>query len=86
MSHQRAHVVIPTELVRAIDHTVGARRRSQFIVEAAEKELLRLRQIEAVQKYKGAWSKEKHPELRQGGSAGYVRKLRKESDRRLKSR
>jgi hypothetical protein len=86
VSHLRAHVVIPTELVKAIDHTVGSRRRSQFIVAAAEKELLRIRQIEAVRKYRGAWSKEKHSELMgSGGSWGYVRKIRKASDKRLKS-
>lgn len=84
MSHQRAHVVIPTELVEAIDAVVGSRKRSLFIVAAAERELQRLKQLAALRKCAGAWAKNKHPELEgPGRSAGYVRRLRKESDRRL---
>ena len=84
MSHQRAHVVVPTELLEEIDRVVGQRKRSQFLAAAAERELKRLRQIEAIEHCSGGWHQAKHPELkRRGGSASFVRKLRKESDRRL---
>lgn len=84
MSHQRAHVVIPTDLVKEIDAAVGQRRRSQFLVAAAERELQRFKQLAAIDKHFGSWSKERHPEFaRRGASAQFVRKLRRESDRRL---
>lgn len=84
MTHQRAHVVIPTLLVKEIDEVVGQRRRSQFLVAAAERELSRLRQLAAIQRYSGAWKRERHPELEgKGGTARFVRRLRRESDHRL---
>lgn len=84
MSQQRAHVVIPTELLDQIDSVVGQRKRSRFLAAAAEKELMRLRQLAALKKYAGSWAKKRHPELeKRGGSARFVRQLRKESDRRL---
>jgi hypothetical protein len=54
-------------------------RRTQ----AAEQELMRLRQIEALKAAAGAWKDEDHPELKQG-SAKFVRKLRQENERRFK--
>ena len=84
MSHQRAHVVIPTELVKEIDTVVGQRKRSQFLVAAAERELLRLKQLAAIEKCAGGWGQARHSELEgRGGSRGYVKRLRRESDRRL---
>lgn len=84
MSHQRAHVVIPSELVEEIDAVVGQRKRSQFLVMAAERELMRLKQLAAIGKCAGGWAKHRHSELEgRGGASGFVRKLRKESDRRL---
>jgi len=82
MDTKRAHVVIPQQLVRDIDALVGKRRRSSFLAEAAEKELLRRRQIEALEAAAGAWKDKDHPELKQGSSI-WVRNLRRESDRRL---
>jgi hypothetical protein len=83
MSHQRAHVVIPTELVKEIDDVVGQRKRSQFLVAAAERELQRLKQLAAIESCAGGWGRQRHPELA-GGSTRFVKKLRKESDRRLR--
>lgn len=83
MSHQRAHVVIPSELVKEIDEAVGQRKRSQFLVAAAERELQRLKQRAAIERCAGGWSKHPHPELAEG-STEFVRKIRQESDRRLR--
>lgn len=47
---RRAHVVLPTALLREIDARVGPRQRSEFIQEAIENELRRLRRIEAFER------------------------------------
>jgi hypothetical protein len=83
MSIRRTHVVIPEQLVAAIDQVVGKRRRSQFLVEAATRELMRQRQRVAISQAAGAWKDEDHPELK-AGSAAFVKGLRQESEQRLK--
>jgi hypothetical protein len=54
-----------------------------FITEAAEKELVRRRQIAALKAAAGLWKDQNHPELK-AGATQWVRKLRRESDRRPK--
>jgi hypothetical protein len=83
MNTKRTHVVLEERLVKDIDRLVGARQRSSFLAEAAEKELMRRRQIEALKAAAGAWNDKDHPELKQG-SAAWVRKLRQESEHRFK--
>jgi hypothetical protein len=83
MTTKRTHVVLEEQLVKDIDRLVGPRQRSSFLTEAAQKELLRRRQIEALKGAAGAWKDKDHPEL-QDGSAAWVRKLRQESERRFK--
>jgi len=78
----RTHIVIPSELVSQIDKLVGKRGRSQFLHEAARKELKRLQQVAAVELAAGSWKAADHPELK-GGVDAWVRKIRKESDRRI---
>jgi Arc/MetJ-type ribon-helix-helix transcriptional regulator len=82
MNAKRTHVVLSDQLVKDIDRLVGTRQRSSFLTEAAEKELMRRRQIEALKVAAGAWKDKDHPELKQG-SAKWVRKLRQESERRF---
>ena len=50
---------------------------------AATYELKRQRQLAALRAATGAWKLADHPELK-GGSVAYQRKLRAESERRLK--
>lgn len=83
MNAKRTHVVLSEQLVKEIDALVGARQRSSFISDAAEKELMRRRQIAALRAAAGAWKDGDHPEL-QEGSAKWVRKLRQEGERRLR--
>jgi Arc/MetJ-type ribon-helix-helix transcriptional regulator len=83
MNTKRTHVVLAEELVEDIDRLVGARRRSSFLTEAAEKELMRRRQIEALRAAAGAWKDKDHPELKQG-SARWVHKIRQDAERRFK--
>jgi metal-responsive CopG/Arc/MetJ family transcriptional regulator len=82
MSTRRTHIILPEQLVEDIDRIVGRRGRSRFIVQAAETELIRLRQIAAIEKAAGTWKSRNHPELAQG-AARWVSELRKESDKRL---
>jgi hypothetical protein len=82
MNTKRTHIVIPQELVMEIDTLVGKRSRSTFLTQAAEKELMRLRQIKALEGAAGAWKDKDPPELKQG-SAKWVKKLRREYDQRF---
>ena len=82
MNTKRTHIVIPQQLVTQIDTLVGKRGRSAFLVQAAEKELMRLRQIKALEAAAGSWKDKDHPELKQG-AANWVKKLRREYDQRF---
>jgi hypothetical protein len=82
MSNRRTHIVIRELLVNEIDRLVGKRGRSEFLTQAAEKELRRLQQIKALEGAAGAWRDKDHPELK-GGADRWVKELRKESERRL---
>jgi hypothetical protein len=75
--NKRTHVVLSEQLVKDIDSLVGSRQRSSFLTQAAEKELMRLRQLQALDAIAGAWKDEDHPELK-------GRKLRQENERRVK--
>jgi hypothetical protein len=68
--------------VKDIDTLVGSRQRSSFLTQAAERELMRLRQLKALDAAAGAWKDKDHPELKQG-SAKWVKELRGENERRL---
>jgi hypothetical protein len=81
MNARRTHIVISESLVSEIDRLVGKRGRSEFLAQAAEKELRRLRQIRALENAAGAWKDKDHPELK-AGAARWVKGLRKASDRR----
>jgi hypothetical protein len=80
--NRRTHVVLSDQLVKDIDSLVGTRQRSSFITQAAERELMRLRQLKALDALV-PWNEKEHPELKQG-AAKWVRKLRSETEQRLK--
>ncbi len=85
MHTKRTHIVIPQDLVAEIDSVVGQRGRSAFLAQAAEKELLRLRQIKALEAAAGSWKDKDHPELK-SGAAKWVNNLRRELDVRVSNR
>jgi metal-responsive CopG/Arc/MetJ family transcriptional regulator len=85
MSIRRTHVVLSEQLVKDIDAIVGSRQRSSFLTEAAEKELMRRRQMEALKGAVGAWKDADHPELAQGADK-YIQKLRLEGERRIQAK
>ena len=82
MNTKRTHVVLAEQLVREIDAVVGSRHRSSFISQAAEAELMRRRQLKALDEVV-PWKDKDHPELK-GGAAKYVRKVRREYEQRFK--
>ena len=82
MNTKRTHIVIPEQLVARIDILVGKRGRSKFLTQAAEKELMRLRQIKALESAAGSWKDIDHPELKHG-AARWVDKLRREDEMRF---
>ena len=83
----RAHVVLPEDLLIRIDRTIGKRKRSRFLVEAAEEKLERDRLLAAIDAAAGSWKTAVHPEWkRPGGAAAYIRETRKEWENRGKKR
>ena len=82
MDMKRIHIVIPEEMVACLDIVVGKRGRSKFLVQAAEKELMRLRQLKAIQAAAGSWKDKDHPELKHG-AVKWVDKLRREATKHV---
>lgn len=83
MSTSRAHITFPKEVRADLERLIDKRHRSQFVAEAVRKELLVLRQCNALRVAAGSWKDKDHPELRRG-SATWVRKMRRESEARFK--
>jgi len=82
---KRIYIGISVQLAGQADTIVGKRGRSPFFVQVAEKELMRLRQIEALKIAAGAWKDKDHPELKQS-AAKWVKKLRRAYDTRITNR
>ena len=50
----RTHVVLPKELVDELDKLVGPRKRSEFITEATEEKLRKLKLMQAAKEFRGS--------------------------------
>ena len=83
MSIKRTHVIIPEQLVKEIDTFVGSRQRSSFLVQAAERELMRVKQLRALDATTGSWKDADHAELKPG-SEKWIKTLRQENEHRFK--
>lgn len=79
---QRAHILIPADVLREIDALVGPRGRTAFLLETAREELRRRKLLAFLESKEPAWRDENHTET---DSAAWVRKLRSESEHRLTS-
>ncbi len=77
----RTHVIVPEDLVRAVDELVGKRKRSRFFASAVEEKLAHIRRRHAAAAAGGSLSGEEVPgwESPERG-AEWVRALR-EADR-----
>jgi hypothetical protein len=82
MGSQRAHIVLPQELIEEIDSVVGPRGRSAFLVETARAELRRRRLLAFLRDDQPAWKESDHPEL-SAGSGAWVKRIRSESEKRI---
>jgi hypothetical protein len=82
MGSQRAHIVLPDDLVQEIDRVVGPRGRSSFLVETARAELRRRRLLTLLRGHQPIWQANDHPELI-SGAAAWVREVRKQGDARV---
>lgn len=76
MGSQRAHIVIPKDLIGEIDSLVGARGRSAFMVETARAELRKRRLLAFLQSDEIVMRDEDHPELAALGTQAWVKKMR----------
>ena len=82
----RTHLVLPDDLVQADDELVGKRRRSAFVTEAVRERVRREQLRRALRETAGILKAEDHPEWADSRRvAAWVRKVRRESERRLKS-
>jgi len=75
MAFRQLNVAISDALYKDLQHLVPAGERTRFITQLTENGLRHLRLLRAAEHSFGAWSKQEHPELRQGTRA-YVRRLR----------
>lgn len=82
MGSQRAHIVLPHELIEEIDSVVGPRGRSAFLVETARAELRRRRLLSFLRDEQPAWKDEDHPEFAPGTGA-WVKQIRQQSEARV---
>jgi hypothetical protein len=81
----KTHVMFPSELLQAIDKTVGGRKRSRFIVEAAKEKLEELKFQQALEAAAGCWRDENHPDLKnQKDIRAYLKKAREITEKRIK--
>jgi hypothetical protein len=80
----RAHIILPKNLVAAVDRTVGHRKRSAFIAQATAQALARERLILAARKAAGSVPDGAIPEWETPEStAAWVHQLRQEADTRI---
>ena len=78
----RTLVQIPPDVVTEIDRLVGPRRRAEFLIDLARRELRRQHLLKALSNTEPIWRDEDHPEMA-GDSDAWVRKMRDESEARF---
>ena len=77
----RTHIVLPREVVEAVDRLVGQRKRSQFMAEAIQEKLRRERLNAALQATAGILKDADIPEWSTPeATSAWVRNLRREAD------
>jgi len=84
-STQRAHILIPADLLREIDAIVGPRGRSAFLLETAREEVRRRKLLRFLENDSPAWLQKDHPDMGQD-PAEWVRQSRHASDRHSSGR
>jgi hypothetical protein len=82
MSTQRAHILLPADLLSEIDALVGPRGRSAFLVETARAELRRRKLLKFLESDEPVWRPEDHPDIGDDATC-WVKQLRSAGDRRI---
>ena len=83
----RTHVILPDDLVKAVDNEAGKGKRSQFIEEAVREKLRKDALLSALRRTAGTISAKGHPEWDTPEDvASWVRNLRKQSDQDFEER
>ncbi len=78
----RTHILVPRDLVAAVDRIAGRRKRSEFLTEALREKLTRALQKEALDKTVGALAASDHPEWETPEkTSAWVHDLRAAADR-----
>lgn len=78
----RAHVVLPDELIRQVDATVGIRKRSRYIADALREKLKRDALLRALDRAAGVLTAEVYPEWATSRkAAAWVRETRRSGER-----
>lgn len=78
------HLILPEDLVKAVDATAGKGKRSRFIEEAVREKLRKENLLSALKETAGALSAEDHPEWATSEKvAAWVMESRRQSDRRI---
>jgi metal-responsive CopG/Arc/MetJ family transcriptional regulator len=73
----------PADLLAEIDKYIDDGNRSKFIIDAARKELFRLKQRKAIHNTAGIFDEKDYPELKTSeDTSNWVRKIREESEAR----
>ena len=80
----RAHVVLPEDLLEAVDRVAGKRKRSRFVEAAIREKLSREALSAALRESAGAIDLSSYPEWQNPeGVSAWVRSGRKEDDARI---
>ena len=83
----RMHVVLPEDLVKAVDALAGMGKRSRFIEDAVREKLRSEGLLSASKETAGMLSADEYPEwATREQVASWVRESRQQSDRRLEGR
>ncbi|MDD2284383.1 MAG: ribbon-helix-helix domain-containing protein [Paludibacter sp.] len=73
----------PADLLAEIDRYIEDGNRSKFIIDAARKELYRLKQRQAIHNAAGIFDDKDYPEIKTAeDTSNWVRKIRDESEAR----
>ncbi len=83
----RTHVILPDDLVKAVDNEASKGKRSQFIEEAVREKLRKDALLSALRRTAGTISAKDHPEWDTPEDvASWVRNLRKQGDQDFEER
>lgn len=82
---KRTNILLPEDLARDIDEVAGPRGRTAFLVETAREAVRKRKLLAFLNDTSIAWKNKDHPELKDG-SAAWVKRLRRENERRSKAK